>query len=198
VADEAGTRLVLASQSPRRLDLLRSIGLEFDVLPPDVDETRRPGEAAAAYVERLARDKALRIAARRPDAVVVAADTTVALGPDVLEKPVDHDDARRMLQRLSGREHFVHTGVAVAVAGAVESDVATTSVFFNELDDATIDWYLANGEPLDKAGGYAMQGYGGVFVLAIDGSPSNVVGLPLHLVVQLTRDLGIDLARFRR
>ncbi len=192
-------RLVLASQSPRRAELLRSIGLEFEIVPADVDETRHPDERAIEYVERVAHDKATKIASQRAGAVVVAADTTVALGPlDILAKPADNDEARTMLTTLSGREHLVHTGVAVAHEGRIESDVATTSVSFNDLDDATIDWYLATGEALDKAGGYAMQGYGGVFVLAIDGSPSNVVGLPLAVVTTLARDLGVDLARFRR
>ncbi|HEY1741075.1 MAG TPA: Maf family protein [Acidimicrobiia bacterium] len=190
-------QLVLASQSPRRADLLRSIGLTFDVVPADIDETRRHDEPAVEYVERLAREKAERIAARRTDAVVLAADTCVAIDDDVLGKPADHDEARTMLQRLSGRDHLVHTGVAVGSHHRIETGVATTSVSFNDLDTATIDWYLATGEAFDKAGGYAMQSFGGVFVRAIHGSPSNVVGLPLHLVTALARDLGVDLAQFR-
>ena len=175
-------KLVLASQSPRRADLLQSIGLTFEIMPADIDETRHRAEPAVEYVERLAREKAQRIAERHSDAMVIAADTCVAVDDDVLGKPVDHGEARTMLERLSGRDHLVHTGVAVAAHERIESDIATTAVFFNELDTATIDWYLTTGEALDKAGGYAMQGFGGVFVLAIDGSPSNVVGLPLHLV----------------
>ncbi|HEY3830816.1 MAG TPA: Maf family protein [Acidimicrobiia bacterium] len=190
-------QLVLASQSPRRADLLHSIGLTFEIVPADIDESRHRDEPAVEYVERLAREKAERIVARHPDAIVLAADTCVAIDDDVLGKPVDHDEARVMLQRLSGRDHLVHTGVAIAAHDRIESGVATTAVFFNDLDAATIDWYLTTGEALDKAGGYAMQSFGGVFVLAIDGSPSNVVGLPLHLVAALARDLGVDLAQFR-
>jgi septum formation protein len=189
--------LVLASSSPRRADLLQSMGLKFVVEPADVDETRHTAEPAIDYVERVARDKVVKIAARRPDAVVLGADTCVAIDDDVLGKPADDDEARTMLRRLSGRAHLVHTGVAVARGAHIESDVATTTVYFNDLDEATIEWWLATGEALDKAGGYAMQSFGGVFVLAIDGSPSNVVGLPLHLVAALARDLGVDLTQFR-
>jgi septum formation protein len=197
VADSPPRTLVLASASPRRADLLRGIGLRFDIEPADVDETRHDDEPAMEYVERVARDKATRVVTRRHDALVIAADTCVALDHDVLGKPVDADEARKMLALLSGREHLVHTGVAIAHGNRIESDVATTTVYFNELDDATVDWYLATGEAYDKAGGYAMQGYGGVFVLAVDGSPSNVVGLPLHLLGALARDVGVDLAHFR-
>ena len=198
LASEPAARLVLASQSPRRSDLLRSLGLEFEVEPADVDESRYDGEPAVDYVVRVARDKAMKVAARHPDALVVAADTTVALTPlEILAKPADEHDARSMLTMLSGRSHLVHTGVALARGPIVESEVETTTVRFNDIDEPTLDWYLATGEALDKAGGYAMQGYGGVFVQSIDGSPSNVVGLPLHVVVGLARRLGVDLARFR-
>jgi septum formation protein len=199
VAERAAqpSQLVLGSASPRRADLLHSIGVSFTIEPADVDETRHTGEPAIDYVERVARDKARKIAARRPEATVLAADTCVALDDDVLGKPADDDEARSMLHRLSGRSHLVHTGVAVARGARIESDVATTTVWFNELDEPTIDWWLATGEAFDKAGGYAMQTFGGVFVLAIDGSPSNVVGLPLHLVTALARDLGVELPRSR-
>ncbi len=174
------------------------MGLQFDVLPADVDETRLDDEPALAYVVRIARHKVARIAAEQPDALVLGADTTVALGPlDILAKPADLAEAREMLTMLSGRAHLVHTGVAVAWRGRMECDVATTTVQFNHLDEGTVAWYLATGEPLDKAGGYAMQGYGGVFVESIDGSPSNVVGLPLHVVGALARAVGADLAQFR-
>lgn len=189
---------MLASASPRRADLLHSVGLRFEVVPADIDETRHDGEAAKPYVERLAREKLAKVAKKHTDALVIAADTCVAREPlDVLGKPVDNDDARAMLLSLSGRGHLVHTGVAVANSGQVAAAVATTAVFFYDLDEATIDWYLATGEALDKAGGYAMQGYGGVFVRWIDGSPSNVVGLPLHLVAELAHQTGVELSAFR-
>jgi septum formation protein len=199
------TGLVLASASPRRRELLRGLGLRFEVCPPDVDETVLADEAGDVYVERLARDKAVAVAA--PGTVTVAADTTVDLEGDLLGKPADPPEARSLLHRLSGRTHRVHTGVAVAVASAPEpdgagttarvwSEVATTAVTFSVLPHAWIEWYVTGDEPYDKAGGYGIQGAAGLFVARIDGSPSNVVGLPLDVVARLVAAAGHDLLSF--
>jgi septum formation protein len=188
-----GVSLVLASGSPRRFELLRRLGLTFDVMPADIDETERPGEAPAEYVGRVAHDKVLAVVAAlgSPAATcVLGADTTVDVDGAILAKP-DHDaDARRMLTMLSGRTHQVHTGVAAWHAGHVESVVVTTDVTFAALDPAQIDWYLALGEHTDKAGAYGMQGAGGALVTRIDGSPSNVIGLPMAETVAILRSVG--------
>ncbi len=181
-------RLLLASASPRRAELLRAAGFDFDVRVPDVDETRHPGEPAERYCERLARAKAAAVA----DAgarVVVAADTVVVVDEAVFGKPVDPADARRMLRALSGRRHDVLTGVAVAAGGRVVSAVVRTGVEFARLDDAELDWYVASGEPMDKAGAYAVQGLASRFVARVDGSYANVVGLPVATVYRLLRDV---------
>jgi septum formation protein len=183
--DLQGRRLVLASASPRRSELLRTVGLEFEVLPADIDETTRPGETPADYVARLSHEKAAAVAARcDAGAVVVAADTTVDVDGRILEKPVDDADARRMLSLLSGRTHLVHTGVAVSWfpetrARGTRTCVVETAVRFVELTDRAIDWYLATGEHAGKAGAYGIQGAAGAFVERIDGSVTNVIGLPL-------------------
>ncbi|HYN34733.1 MAG TPA: Maf family protein [Ilumatobacteraceae bacterium] len=181
-----GVRLVLASASPRRSELLRSVGLEFEVIPADIDESVRPGETPAGYVTRLSADKAAAVAERvGSDVIVVAADTTVDVDGLILEKPVDASDARRMLGLLSGRTHLVHTGVTVLRSVGVGSGktgrtiVVETAVEFVELTPETVDWYVATGEPFGKAGGYAIQGAGGALVRRLDGSVTNVIGLPL-------------------
>jgi septum formation protein len=194
-------RLVLASGSPRRRTLLLDLGLDFDVRPPEVDESVGEDEVGDAYVERLARAKAA--AASAPGQVTVAADTTVDLDGELLGKPSDRSEAGAMLRRLSGRSHRVHTGVAVAwwtraETTAVESGVATTSVTFGELSDRWIDWYVGTSEPYDKAGGYGVQGAAGLFVTHLEGSPTNVVGLPLDLVARLVARTGHDLLDFLR
>jgi septum formation protein len=185
--------LVLASGSPRRRELLEMLGLALVVDPADVDETPHADEDPVTYVARVAADKAAVVAARQVGALVLAADTTVTLAGEILGKPADAADAARMLARLAGREHAVHTAVAVAVGERVELAVETTSVRFVALTDAEIDWYVATGEPLDKAGAYAIQGAGGLFVERIDGSASNVVGLPLHVVERLVERVGLSL-----
>lgn len=186
--------IVLASASPRRLELLERLGVDPTVLPPDIDETPMPNEAADAYVVRLAVAKAAAVAAGLTgDALVIAADTTVEIDGEILAKPVDAADAAAMLRRLSGRRHRVFTGVAVRRGADVRSEVVTTGVRFAAITGADIDWYVGTGEPLDKAGGYALQGAGGVFVEAVEGSVSNVVGLPLHTVVRLAAGLGVRL-----
>ena len=178
--DESVVRVVLASASPRRRELLAQLGVAFDVHPPAIDETPRAGETPLVYVERLAREKARRVQADvGPDRVVLAADTTVALDGVILGKPTGAADAARMLRLLSGGTHTVHTGVAVARGERIESLVVSTDVVFDALADHDIAFYVATGEPLDKAGAYAIQGHGGVYVREVHGSVSNVVGLPL-------------------
>jgi septum formation protein len=195
-------RIVLASSSPRRRELLTLAGYRFDVVPADIDESVVAGEDAIAYVERLAREKAVAvadaIADRHRDAVVVGADTTVALDGAIMAKPVDSADAARMLHLLSGRTHEVHTGVAVVavVVGAPAGDttmvsrVVTTAVTFDKLSEADIATYVATGEPMGKAGAYAIQGFGGAYVSAVNGSVANVIGLPLVELRALLRAAG--------
>jgi septum formation protein len=185
-------RVVLGSASPRRRDLLQQLGLEFEVVSPDIDETPLAGEAPVQYVHRLALAKSLAVPAPA-DALVVTADTTVDLDGNILGKPADAADAASMLRRLSARTHRVHTGVTVRVGERTATEVVTSLVTFTPLTAASIEWYVATGEPLDKAGAYAVQGAGGVFVQRIRGSVSNVVGLPLHTLVRLAADLGVQL-----
>lgn len=182
--------IVLASGSPRRAELLRLIGIDFRVVVPDVDETRHPDEEPDQYVERVARMKVLAVDA--PGAVVIGADTTVVHDGRVMGKPAHPAEARTMLTRLSGQVHAVLTGVAVRSDGAVSSSVERSLVRMTEMTDDEIARYVASGEPIDKAGSYALQGMGGMFVEAVDGSPSNVIGLPLHLAARLLRAHGVD------
>ena len=178
-------RLVLASASPRRAELLAAAGFEFDIDPVGVDESRHDGEPPAAYVERVARSKAAAGNARNPRRVVLGADTVVVVEDDVLGKPCDEADARAMLRRLSGRSHEVMTAIALASNGAVRAHVERTTVWFRPLSDTEISWYAASGEPLDKAGAYAIQGLAARFIPKIEGSYSNVVGLPLAALSDL-------------
>jgi septum formation protein len=187
--------LILASASPRRLELLRSIGLSFTVEAADVDETEHDGEDAVRYVERVARAKADEIAVRRRSLdglVVLAADTTVDVDGAILAKPVDDDDARWMLRLMSGRTHFVHTAVVCQHSGGTSAETVTTGVTFAPVTDDEIEWYIALGEHRDKAGAYGMQGAAGAFVERLDGSPTNVIGLPLAQTLRLLRASGID------
>ena len=189
--------LILASASPRRHELLRSVGFAFVVEPADVDEAERPGEDAVRYVERVARAKADAIAERRGSldgCVILAADTTVDVDGVILAKPVDDGDARRMLGLVSGRTHLVHTAVVCRHAGRVLAETVTTGVTFVALSDDDIEWYLALGEHRDKAGAYAMQGAAGAFVERLDGSPTNVIGLPLAETCRLLRTAGLRVA----
>jgi septum formation protein len=187
-------RLVLASSSQRRVDLLAALGLEFEVSAADIDETRRPDEAPAGYVERVAREKAAAVAAT--DALVVAADTAVVHGGHVMGKPGHPEEARSMLRRLEGDVHEVFTGVAVAVGDRVESLVDVTEVRMLPMTDDEIAGYVDDGEPMGKAGAYALQGRGGVFVESVVGSPFTVIGLPVHLLPRLVRRVGHDLDDF--
>jgi len=178
-------RLILASSSARRRDLLLQAGLRFDVIPAHIDETRREGEAPMAYVERLALEKARAVAAIYPSSVVLGADTTVVLGEEILNKPMDIDDAERMLRALSGRAHEVHTGLAVVTATSEQTHVETTTVFFAPVAENELAYYLATGDSLDKAGGYGIQGYAARWIIRIDGDFFNVVGLPIADTVRL-------------
>ena len=185
-------RLILASQSPRRRELLHTIGLSFEVQPADVDESWVAGEDPVAYVERVARSKAVAVAAVAPrDACVLAADTTVDRDGEILAKPADDAEAARMLRSLSGRTHLVHTAVVGCARDQVHTETVTTAVTFAALADAEIDWYLSIGEHLDKAGAYGLQSAGGALVERIDGSPTNVIGLPLVETTHLLRACGI-------
>ena len=184
-------RLILASASPRRAELLRAAGFVFDVQPPGVDERLLPGEAPAAHVLRLAREKALQAGCGRPDTVVLAADTVVVIDGLVLGKPADDQDAAEMLRRLSGRTHEVLTGVAVCANGETSTGLERTEVRFITLSEAEIAWYVPTGEPRGKAGAYAIQGLASRFVDRIEGSYSNVVGLPVALVSQMLKNVGL-------
>ena len=183
--------LVLASGSPRRREMLSGLGLEFVIDPADIDEGVRPGETPVAYVRRVASSKATTVAARHPTSVVLAADTTIDLDGAVLAKPADAADAARMLEALSGREHLAHTAMAIAVGGLLNVVEVTTAVRMRPLSTAEIDWYVATGEPLDKAGAYAIQGRAAAFVESVAGSVSNVVGLPMAEAVMALRAAGI-------
>ena len=189
-------RLVLASASPRRRDLLETLGLAFEVRPVDVDETPLADEAPTDLVLRLARAKAS--ARSGAGEIVLAADTIVVLDDEILLKPVDAADARRLLRTIQGRRHVVHTGVAVldGDSGEILSAVDTTEVDMAPLDDARIAWYVATDEPMDKAGAYAIQGIGAAFVESIAGNYTNVVGLPLPTVRSLLGEAGHELLDF--
>jgi septum formation protein len=184
-------RVILASSSPRRRQLLDLVGISHEVIPADVDESQLAGELPEVYAERLARAKADTIAARFPQAVVIGADTIVVVDEVVLGKPRDVGDAKRMLAILSGRSHTVMTGVAVACDGRVESGVEVVDVTFAPLDDIAISGYVATGEPMDKAGAYGIQGYGATIVRRIDGDYFAVMGLSLVRLVALMRDAGV-------
>jgi len=177
--------IILASASPRRRELLQAAGIDHVVDPANVDETTFGGELPRAYAERLARAKASAVAERHPGASVVGADTAVVIGQEILGKPVDEADARRMLEQLSDREHVVLTAVAVARGSRLESSVAETSVVMRKISRAEIDEYVGTGEPMDKAGAYAIQGGAARFVLHTAGEFDTVVGLPISVVRRL-------------
>ena len=178
-------RLVLASRSPRRADLLTSAGYEFEIVPADIDERLFDGETPAAHVRRLARDKAARVARDRPESIVLGADTVVVIDGVVLGKPADDADAAGMLGRLSGRTHDVLTGVALHTRDGQWCEVESTRVTFRELAAEDVAWYVASGEPDGKAGAYAIQGRASRFVTRVEGAYTNVVGLPVALVNRL-------------
>ncbi|PJI48923.1 MAG: septum formation inhibitor Maf [Pseudomonas sp.] len=187
-------QLYLASSSPRRRELLTQIGLPFHIVPASVDETPEAGESAHAYVERLARSKALaglNFLAQRADVCVLGADTAVVRDGRILGKPVDRDDALSMLQALSGREHEVLTAVAVADRDRCEARVVSSRVTFRDISAEEAERYWETGEPQDKAGGYAIQGLAAIFVSRVEGSYSAVVGLPLCETAALLADFSI-------
>ena len=183
------TRLVLASGSPRRRDILAALGLAFDVCPPDVDETLHPGEDAAAAARRLAELKATAVEAE-PGDLVLAADTIVVLDGELLGKPTGPGDAAAMLGRLAGRSHDVITGLALRLGAETRSAAALTTVTFRSLDRAEIAAYVATREPLDKAGAYGIQGFGSALVERIEGDFFNVMGLPVPALLSLLHDTG--------
>jgi septum formation protein len=176
-------RLVLASGSPRRKELLGIAGYTFEVMAADIDESERVGEDARAYVKRLAEEKARAVAQRVPDAVVLGADTTVVIDGVILQKPVDEADAERMLRMLSGRTHQVHTGLAVVRGDVATSHVETTDVVFRVIEEDELREYVTSGHAMDKAGAYGIQGYAARWIPRIEGDYFNVVGLPLSAVV---------------
>lgn len=192
------SRLILASASPRRYDLLANrLGLAVEVQVPDVDETPQRAEAPVALVQRLAKRKAEAIDAA-PEDVVIAADTLVIIQGDVLGKPGDAEEARSMLRRLNGETHSVLTAVCVRHDGRFATGVERSYIRIRRMSNEEIDWYVQTGEPMDKAGGYAVQGIGGIFVEHVEGSETAVIGLPLSQTHQLVASLGADLMAFRQ
>lgn len=185
-------RVILASSSPRRRQLLDLIGISHEVIPSDIDETLLSGELAETYCERLAREKAALIADSNPTALVVGADTIVVIDGLILGKPQDVGDAERMLGMLSGRSHTVMTAVAVSLGGKLVSGVEIVDVTFLPVDENEIRSYVATGEPMDKAGAYGIQGYGATIVRRIDGDYFAVMGLSLVRLVSLLRELGVS------
>jgi septum formation protein len=188
------TPLILASSSPRRRDLLNACGIPFQIVPAAIDEQPLPHERAEGYVRRLALAKAEAVAQHHADAVVLGADTIVTIDDLLLGKPQAPEAARQMLSRLRGREHEVLTGVAVVAARMVEHSghrfaqaVVASRIWMRQFTAATIEWYLATGEPLDKAGAYAVQGLGAALVERVEGSYTNAVGLPLTETLTLLR-----------
>lgn len=185
-------RIILASQSPRRRELLSLIGIPHEVRPADLDETVLPGEESESHAERLARSKAETVGAQDPAACVIGADTIVVLDGDILGKPRDAAEAAQTLRRLSGRTHTVHTAVAVAYRGRTVSGVESVEVTFRPLGDSQIESYIATGEPMDKAGAYGIQGFGAVIVERVHGDYFAVMGLALGRLVGLLEQVGIS------
>jgi len=185
-------RVILASQSPRRRELLTLVGIPHEVRPAHADESVHPGELPVPHCERLARLKAATLAHAHRDAVVVGSDTIVVVDGDILGKPRDEADATTMLARLSGRTHTVFTAVAVAHGGLTRSGVEEVDVTFRELDADMIAAYIATGEPMDKAGAYGIQGFGAAIVERVDGDYFAVMGLPIGRMLDLMRQMGLQ------
>ncbi len=186
------SKILLASGSPRRRQILELIGIDCDVIPSGIDERPEDGETPVDFARRAARDKALDVSIHRPDRWVLGADTVVEVDGLILGKPEGANGARAMLRSLSGREHLVHTAVSLVVAGEARCLVDTAMVRFFNLEDTVISWYVDTGEPMDKAGAYAIQGIGGLLVAEMRGSPHTVVGLPIHRLPELFAARGID------
>jgi septum formation protein len=187
--------IVLASRSPRRVELLHRLVSDFIVMPADLDETPHPQEDPVAYVQRLALQKARAVyLASAATSVVVGADTTVDLNCDILGQPIDDDDARRMLQLLSGTTHRVHTGVAVVSNRGEQVKVVSSDVTFMPISPQMLAWYIGTGESAGKAGSYAIQGHGSALVASSTGSMSNIVGLPLAETATLLASAGVEVA----
>jgi len=182
-------RLILASASPRRAELLRAAGYEFETIVADVDERARNGETPAEYVRRLAAEKSAAVQSYVQEAIILGADTTVVVDGKILGKPRDDGEAAAMLRRLSGRRHEVLTGISIRQGPHEVGRVESTAVWFAELTKEDIAWYVASGEGRDKAGAYAIQGLASRFIPRIDGSYANVVGLPVAAVVELLRSV---------
>lgn len=189
-ATNAVPRVVLASQSPRRAELLGRLGLDFDVVPADIDETVLADEAPAAHADRLAREKAAAVSRRQPDALVIGSDTIVLLDGEILGKPTSPAHAVEMLLRLSGRQHEVLTGVALSHGLKIESAVERVPVRFRQLSRVECEEYVATGEPMDKAGAYGIQGFGSAIVESVTGDYFAVMGLPIVRLLDLFRRLG--------
>jgi nucleoside triphosphate pyrophosphatase len=185
------SRIILASQSPRRRELLSLVGIPHEVCPADLDESLLPGEEPVPHAERLARSKAEAIAAREPGSVVIGADTIVVLDGEILGKPATPHEAHATLRKLSGRTHTVHTAVAVARNGRTVSGVESVEVTFRPITDEQIAAYIATGEPMDKAGAYGIQGFGAVIVERVHGDYFAVMGLALGRLVGLLEEVGV-------
>ena len=194
---ETEPRIILASASPRRAQLLEQIGVDFELSPGQIQEWPHPDEAPPDYITRIARAKVIAIARKRDSGLVIGADTVVVLDGRMLGKPEDENAARTMLRQLSGRWHAVMTGVALydVTTRQEVADFDKTLVKFAQLTDREIEWYVKTGEPMDKAGAYGIQGFGGLLVEEIAGNYYNVVGLPLPLVYRLARRLGYSLLK---
>jgi septum formation protein len=192
---ETEPEIILASSSPRRADLLAAIGVDFQIVPSLIHERAHPDEPPGDYITRLARAKVIAVAKDRDTGLIIGADTVVVIDRVLMEKPLSKQAARSMLRELSGRWHAVLTGVALfdAASRREVADYEKTLVRFARLTDGEIDWYVESGEPLDKAGGYGIQGLASLFVEEIAGNYSNVVGLPIPLVYRLARQLGYSL-----
>lgn len=190
-------KLILASASPRRKELLNNLGLDFEVCPADIDESVLPSEDVAAYPLRIAMKKALAVAAEKKDAVVLAADTAVIVDDEILGKPKSEAEAKTMLKKLSGREHVVITGIGLVDTGSGRtlSCAEQTIVYFHPLKETEIDAYLASGEPMDKAGAYGIQGLGALLIRRLEGDYFNVMGLPISKLYRLLQNLDVDILK---
>jgi len=185
-------RIILASASPRRIEMLKLAGLIFDVIPADIDESALPREEPSQHVLRLAAEKSLCVAAGNPDCLVIGADTIVFIDGEILGKPVSREDARKMVAKLSGRAHEVYTGFCMvhSASGTKIAEAVRTTVIFREITPDEISWYIGTPEPYDKAGAYAAQGMSASFVKEIRGSYTNVIGLPLGEVIESLKKIG--------